>query len=184
MTTIQRIRVPVGFAYTVLYLWAVQPKPVWYGLAVLLAAGGLVLRIWAAGYLQKFESLTILGPYYWSQNPLYFGSFLIGLGFTVAGGQLWLIAIFLSVFLAIYLPVIEQEERELSRAYPDQYDVYRQCTFRFFPGLPKKNVRVLWPLNSGDKEFSWKRVVKNREQRGVVGFLLVAIVVFVKMQLS
>lgn len=184
MTTIQRIRVPVGFAYTVLYLWAVQPKPVWYGLAVLLAAGGLVLRIWASGYLQKFESLTILGPYYWSQNPLYLGSFLMGLGFTVAGGQPWLIAIFLSVFFAIYFPVIEQEEGELSEAYPGQYDVYRQCTSRFFPGLPKKKDRVLRPLNSGEGEFSWKRVVKNREHRGVVGFLVVAIVVFAKMKLS
>lgn len=182
MTTIQRIRVPVGFAYTGLYLWAVQPEPVWYGLAVLIAAIGLVLRIWAAGYLHKFESLTILGPYYWSQNPLYLGSFLMGLGFTAAGGQLWLIAIFLAVFLAIYLPVIQQEEGELSRAYPSQYDVYRQRTSRFFPGLPKKNGKVLWSLTSGEKEFSWKRVVKNGEHRGVVGFLLVAVVVFAKMQ--
>ena len=95
MTTIQRFRVPVGFAYALVYLYFAAPRPVWFWAGMLLALVGLAIRIWAAGCLRKFEQLTLSGPYLWSRNPLYLGSFLIGLGFTLAGAQLWLLVVFL-----------------------------------------------------------------------------------------
>ena len=50
---------------------------------------GLFIRAMAAGFIHKEKQLTTTGPYAFTRNPLYFGSFFLGLGITIAGGQ-WL----------------------------------------------------------------------------------------------
>src|SRR5437870_13772401 len=98
----QRWRVPLGFVCAALFLFFARPN-VW----TLIVGGGvalpgLALRAWASGHLRKNETLATSGPYAYTRNPLYLGSFLIGLGFTIASGQSLLIAIFLVMILGIY----------------------------------------------------------------------------------
>ncbi|MGH8104132.1 MAG: methyltransferase family protein, partial [bacterium] len=45
-----------------------------------LIVGGAALRIWAAGTIKKQQTLAQEGPYALMRHPLYFGSFLGGLG--------------------------------------------------------------------------------------------------------
>lgn len=183
MTTIQKIRVPAGFAYAVLYLYVAQPRPTWYCLGLLVAAAGLAMRVWAAGCLEKFQELAISGPYLWSQNPLYFGSFLMGLGFTLAGARVWLVVVFLVLFFAIYLPVMRREEEELLQAYGSRYETYRRHVPRFWPRPRKSRSWPDWFSPSHTGSFQWGRVISSREYRAAVGFLVVAVAVLIKMLL-
>ncbi len=48
-----------------------------------LVFGGLSVRAWAAGTLRKRVQLTTVGIYQVSRNPLYVGSFMMMIGFTV-----------------------------------------------------------------------------------------------------
>ncbi len=182
MTTVQRVRVPASIVYAILYLYWATPELAWLGPGLVLVLMGLALRVWATGHLKKFQGLTVSGPYRWIRNPLYLGSFLIGLGFTVAGAQPWLIGLFLLIFLALHLPVIRLEEREL-KGLGDSYEAYRAAVPRFFP--LSGSGRVLPPeLTSEGREFQWERVISNREYRAVVWALIVAAAILIKMQLD
>jgi len=49
---------------------------------VVVAACGELLRLWAAGHLEKSREVTTSGPYRFTRHPLYMGSTLIGIGST------------------------------------------------------------------------------------------------------
>src|SRR5688572_13869675 len=102
-----RFRVFFGFLAGGLFVWMSHPAPaarLWAGLALALA--GVLLRGWAAGYLEKGRKLAQDGPYSFLRHPLYDGSFLIALGITVAGinGRYEIhAAILAAVFVLLFL---------------------------------------------------------------------------------
>jgi len=177
---VQRIRVPVGFAFGLLFLYLAAPRPGFFAAGILLAGLGLALRVWASGYLNKGRELATTGPYSWTRNPLYVGSFVMGLGFTVAAANPWLTVLFLALFVAIYLPVMKREERELTQAFGADYSVYRDTVALFLPFSPPA-----WkPTHSGPKgNFQWGKVICNREYNAVLGYLLVTAAIWAKMVL-
>jgi len=94
---------------------------------------GLALRAWAAGHIRKNAQLATSGPYAFTRNPLYLGSFLLGLGFTIAAGRLVLGLLFATLFLGIYLPVMRVEASTMAQLFGSQYETYRRAVPLFFP---------------------------------------------------
>ncbi len=174
----QRIRVPAGFAYAALYLFLCQPTPLAFASGTGLAALGLATRIWAAGHLEKWKRLAVGGPYRFTRNPLYLGSFLMGLGFALASASLLLVSLFAFLFIFIYLPVMRREEEELSSAYGEEFAAYRRTVPLFFP-LPGGGPAPVGPGGPGN--FQWSRVILNREYQAVIGFVAVLLLVGLKM---
>src|SRR5438270_686531 len=86
----QRWRVPLGFACAALFFLLSRPRLLTLAIGGAVAVMGLALRAWASGYLRKNDELATSGPYAHTRNPLYLGSFLIGLGFSIAAGRLYL----------------------------------------------------------------------------------------------
>jgi len=180
-TPVQKIRVPLGFAYGFLFLWLSRPTPALLVTGLAIAAVGLALRLWASGHLNKGRELASSGPYAWTRNPLYLGSFIMGLGFTLAGARIVLIVLFPLLFLAIYWPVMRREERELADWFGAPYTLYRESVSLFVPSFrrfvlvsgPGQNVRL--------SNFQWSKVIYNREHKAVIGFVLVAAFLWVKM---
>ena len=181
MTLVQRSRVPAGFFFAGIYLYFCQPRPAFFAVGLTVAASGLALRIWASGHLEKGIRLAVRGPYQWTRNPLYLGSFMMGLGFTLAAATLWLLALFLFLFLTIYIPVMRREEQELEQAFGRDYQAYRLQVPLLLPRL-KTRAPVQEPLDPGaERNFQWQRVILNREYKAVIGFLIVSTWVGVKM---
>lgn len=174
MTLAQRIRVPSGLLFALLFLWRADPAPPWLAAGLALAAAGLGLRLWAAGHICKHESLAVSGPYRWTRNPLYLGSFLMGLGFTVAASNPGLLVLFLALFPLVYVPVIREEERELRRAYGADFERYRAAVPLFFPRPSLNYLGSNPPLPGESSNFHWRRVVINREYNAVLGFLILS----------
>ncbi len=129
----QRWRVPLGFACAALFLLLARPRPLTLIVGALVALPGLSLRAWAVGYLRKNEALATDGPYAYTRNPLYLGSFLIGLGFTIAAGRLILGAVFAALFLGIYVPVMRVEARTLAKLFGEHYQRYAKSVPLFLP---------------------------------------------------
>ncbi len=163
----QRARVPLGFLFGACYVLLARPRPDLLPLGLVLAASGVVLRIWAAGHLQKHRRLCSGGPYRWTRNPLYLGSFLLGLGLCVAAANFWLVLAFSVLFPAIYLPVMKREEAELAASYGEVYARYRRQVPLFVPW------RRPWPAAADG--FRWDQVWRNREYNAVLGFLILAV---------
>ena len=90
-TWFQRWRVPLGFLLAPIFVLLARPRPWTLAVGGVIGLVGLGLRAWASGHLRKNDALAITGPYAYTRNPLYLGSFLIGIGFTVAAGR-WALA--------------------------------------------------------------------------------------------
>src|SRR5258708_9886037 len=74
----QRWRVPLGFLCAAVFFLLSRPRPLTLAIGGAIALPGLALRAWATGHLRKNDALAVTGPYAYTRNPLYLGSFLIG----------------------------------------------------------------------------------------------------------
>jgi len=176
----RRIRVPLGFATALLYLFELlrhtpQPAAIAWSLALVLP--GLWMRGYAAGYVKKNLELTQTGPYAHVRNPLYLGSILIAFGFALALLS-WVVALALaSMFLLIYVPVIASEERFLRTAFRD-FDDYCRRVPRLVPRLtiarpapgPSSDASNQSKVLSG--EFSIALYLRHREYNAAIGAAL------------
>ena len=161
----QRWRVPLGFACAAVFLYFARPT-VWTVIAgAAVALPGLLLRGWASGHLRKNETLATTGPYAYTRNPLYLGSFLIGLGFTIAAGQVLLIIIFIVMILGIYLPVMRVESGTLAELFGKKYVRYAKEVPLLFPRLSA------YRTQRGIK-FDRSLYLRYREYRATIGMVI------------
>jgi protein-S-isoprenylcysteine O-methyltransferase Ste14 len=134
-TWIQRWRVPLGFLCAAVFLLLAKPTRAALVAGAIVSLLGLLIRAWAAGHIRKNAQLATSGPYAFTRNPLYFGSFLLGLGFTIASGQVVLALLFAGLFVGIYLPVMRVEASTLAELFGKDYEAYKQSVPLFFPRL-------------------------------------------------
>ena len=173
----RRIRVPLGFVTTALYvfeLWRHAPRPAAIAWSLVLVLPGLWLRGYAAGYVKKNRELTQSGPYAYTRNPLYLGSILIAAGFAVALLSRTVAAALALMFLIIYIPVIASEERFLRAAFPEFEDYCRRVPRlipRITPGNPPPQAQGAdTEVTSG--KFSFALYLRHREYNAAIGALL------------
>ena len=164
----RRIRVPLGFAFAVIYLWLAHPTPTLIVAGSLIVAAGLAIRALASGQLRKNEDL---GPYSYTRNPLYLGSILIGIGFALAARSLSIWILLATMFTAIYVPVIRSEEAFLRARFPG-FELYAQLVPRLLPR---------WSSESLTANFSRALYLKHREYNALIGAVLMMLAITVKM---
>lgn len=170
-----RIRVPLGFAFAVLYLWLARPTWRCMAAGAIVALAGLGIRALASGHVRKNEALATSGPYAYTRNPLYLGSLVIGLGFAIAARSWWVGMVLVTMFFAIYVPVIREEERFLREKFPE-FDEYSRRVPRIFPRLTQSI--------ADDKTktgFSWDLYRRHREYNAPLGALAMLAALILKM---
>ena len=166
----QRWRVPLGFLCAALFMLLARPAGWTLAAGGAVALVGLGLRAWAAGHIRKNAALAVSGPYAYTRNPLYLGSFLLGLGFTVAAGRPVLLGgLFAALFLGIYLPVMRVEAATLAELFGDEYRRYAAAVPLLFPRLT--------PYAGGDErggptKFDAELYMRYREYRAALGLCL------------
>jgi protein-S-isoprenylcysteine O-methyltransferase Ste14 len=174
-TWIQRWRVPLGFLCGALFLFFARPTPT----ALLAGAGvsllGLAIRAWSAGHIRKNTQLATSGPYAFTRNPLYFGSFLLGLGFTIASGRWPLALLFAGLFLGIYLPVMRVEATTMAEMFGEEYQAYKATVPMFFPRLSPYRKG-----NSTTVRFDPALYLRYREYRAALGLVVAWALLLVK----
>jgi protein-S-isoprenylcysteine O-methyltransferase Ste14 len=159
----------MGFAVAALVLYLAAPT----GISILeglpVALLGAILRGMAAGVIRKDSRLATAGPYAWTRNPLYFGSFLLTAGFAIMSAS-WIAAGVLIVpSLVVYPIVIRNEERHLERLFPEDFRLYCANVPRFIPRF-----------GQFERSFSFKQYLANREYNTALGFAAVLAVFIVR----
>lgn len=86
-----------------------------------IAAVGQLWRIYAAGVIYKNRRLASTGAYSLVRHPLYLGNFLILGGFTLACGNLWMVAVVAAFFLFYYPAAIRYEDHKLEGIFGDEW---------------------------------------------------------------
>src|SRR5579885_2718039 len=166
----RRIRVPLGFAFALLYLWLARPSLAAIVVGCVVVALGLAVRAVASGQLRKNEALATSGPYSYTRNPLYLGSILIAIGFAVAARSVWVWIVLAVFFSAVYIPVIRDEEAFLRSKFPD-FELYARRVPRILPR---------WSGESVTSEFSRELYLKHREYNALIGAALMMLAIAIK----
>lgn len=161
-----------GWAFALLLGWSSRDFPHWGGVGVCFL--GAVLRCWASGYLRKDQRLAVGGPYAWTRNPLYLGTYLMAVGILGATQQ-WLLFFAMTLFFAgIYHFVILEEERRLERLFGTPYLFYCQGVPRFFPSYRgPASPQLLRQVNRSavGEPYSWKGAWENKAYEAFLAFL-------------
>ena len=168
----RRIRVPAGFLSAIAFVWLAHPTVKSLLLSLVLVVPGLMLRGLASGHVQKDKQLTTSGPYAYTRNPLYLGSFLMAGGFAVAARSWWIVGIMVLMLVLIYVPVIGGEERYLRQTFPE-YDDYARHVPRLFPRLTR--------YGSQQASYSSERYWKHREYQAALGCAAMLAILIVKL---
>ena len=152
-----------------------------YSVGMLIIISGQLVRFWAAGYIPKYRTekigapiLVTWGPYSWIRNPLYAGNFIMGLGWALMLGWVW-VAAFTAAFLLLYcLIVIPAEEEFLASKFGPQYLAYRENVPSLFP-YPRKgfaeNSRHSQPF---DRKRAWAEEIYSIRMNVLVTVLISA----------
>ncbi|MBQ6773376.1 MAG: isoprenylcysteine carboxylmethyltransferase family protein [Synergistaceae bacterium] len=109
-------------------------------IAVLIITLGQVWRFWSAGSIGLYRGenvkaarLATRGAYALMRNPLYFGNFLIGLGWSIIAGFHAVIMFIVSFYVLYVLIIIPHEEKFLLSKFNSEYESYCSRVKRFFP---------------------------------------------------
>lgn len=175
----QRIRVPAGFVLAPLLFISARPTLASLAAGAFVAVIGLAIRAWASGHLKKNQELTTSGPYAHTRNPLYLGTFLLGLGVAAGGGAPWFVGLFGALYLIIYVPVMFAEAETIRELFPAEYEHYSKHVPLFVPRFTPYSAPVFFPDGSMRersraglrRQFDVSLYLGHREYRAALGFI-------------
>lgn len=147
-------------------------------LGAVLVVPGLLIRALASGHVRKNESLATSGPYAYTRNPLYLGSLLMGLGFAMAAKSWWVGVVLVVMFLAIYLPVIRDEEKFLRQKFPE-FEEYARRVPRMLPRFTRGSSSQ----GEASAGFSIDLYLKHHEYNALLGALAMMVALMLKLAL-
>jgi len=105
----------------------------WTGWAFVLA--GVFMRLWATLYIggRKQTELQTKGPYSLVRHPLYAGSFLVGLGVSLASENPIMLPVVLIYFGVQYAVTIRYEDAFLARMFGEVHEQWSKRVPCFIP---------------------------------------------------
>ncbi|MFA5088541.1 MAG: isoprenylcysteine carboxylmethyltransferase family protein [Candidatus Omnitrophota bacterium] len=128
---------------------------------------GTSLRMIARGHKkahsQKSRALVSTGIYSLTRNPMYLGSFFIGMGFVCIVWPWWAVPAFAGLFYLRFRRQIRIEEEYLQEIFGQEYLSYCQRVPRLFPSLKilkgagagVVNLREAWDTKEKRGLLSW-----------------------------
>jgi protein-S-isoprenylcysteine O-methyltransferase Ste14 len=165
-----RLRVTLGFVFGAIVLALAHPTARSLGIGLGIAAVGEVLRIWAAGHLNKARELTTSGPYRWVGHPLYVGSSVMGVGLAIACASGTAATVIGAYLVTTLTAAVKSEETFLRRTFGDQYELYRES----------QRARRQTSGDAARRRFSLSLAMSNREYRAVTGFVIAVLLLVLK----
>jgi len=183
-----RRRFQLAWIFAVFLIFGAKQYPALPG--ILLCFFGATLRFIASGFLRKEAKLAVGGPYAFTRNPLYLGTFLMALGATLSVGAYALTAVMAVVFFLNYHYVIQHEEAKLPSYFGNSYLEYCNLVPRFLPRwVPPKKVE-LEKINPAPEvyRFSFELAQKNKAFEAYASFFAIilgmALLVLIKSRLG
>ena len=152
ISVLARFRVALGFLSGIAVFWLARPTRLSILAGLPVAVAGELIRVWAAGHLNKSREVTSSGPYRFVAHPLYLGSSLIGAVLSIGSGRRAVVFIVATYLFLTVFAAITSEEAFLRQAFGDAYDDYKRQR-----------------LVNRERRFSWTRAMANREYRAVAG---------------
>jgi hypothetical protein len=103
----------VGLILILVYTLTARPSTILLAIGVALVVIGVVVRLYASGFIVKNSELATTGPYSLVRHPLYTGNILVVTGFALENGQWWALPLVALFFWFYYPTAIQYEDRKL-----------------------------------------------------------------------
>ena len=155
-----KARLPLSLAFALLLIllisfstsfWATHPtvRVSLFASACFLVGIASLGRLWCSLYIAgyKMDRLVTEGAYSICRNPLYFFTFIGGIGCGLATETFTIPLLFAFFFLMYYPAVIKSEEIELHNLHNHELDNYLNTTPTFFPNLSLLNEPSTYLVN-------------------------------------
>jgi hypothetical protein len=107
----------------------------WFWLGAVFTLAGSIIRLWAAGYIDKNQQLAQGGPYRYVRHPLYSGMITLLLGVGLACGLGWALPLLIVFLLAFYPEVIRREDAWLRHRFGQQWEDWAAARPAVLPKL-------------------------------------------------
>lgn len=169
-----KTRIVFAWLFSILLVFSAREAPTWPGVALCFV--GATLRFWASGYLMKDTRIAIGGPYAYTRNPLYLGTYLMAVGIALAIENTWLFILTSVAFAAVYHYIILDEETKLKRIFGEPFERYLLAVPRFWPRiLPRVSEKSRAQLlaidpHLNENRFHWAVANKNKAYEAYAAF--------------
>ena len=154
----------IGVILVVVFAVLSQPTLYFFILGCLLVLDGLLIRLYASGFVYKNKELSTSGPYAYVRHPLYTGNILILIGISFAAGSISALVISIIFFWFYYPAAIEYEDRKLKLLFPDSWDSWSQQTPALMPKFKFNRLNLA--------EWSWEKSLKKNYEPVIFAFVL------------
>lgn len=158
-------RQTLGLLLSILFAVIAQPIPWLLYVATVLVLAGIVVRLWASGFIIKNKVLATNGPYAFVRHPLYVGNILVLLAFAAASGFWWTLLIVVAFLFFYYPTAIEYEDRKLSTKFESSWHVYAKQTPALLPRLSNRERDI-------GGQWSMKKSLMTNKEPVIAAFLL------------
>jgi protein-S-isoprenylcysteine O-methyltransferase Ste14 len=126
-------RQALGLLLVAVCAWFAEPGETRVLIGLGIAAVGQAFRTFAAGTIFKNRRLASTGAYSLVRHPLYLGNLTILVGFAIAAGNSWMIAVFALFWLIWYPTAIRYEDRKLENLFGDEWRRWSRGTNAVIP---------------------------------------------------
>lgn len=145
-------------------VWA-DPNPQVFWAGAVIAVAGILVRLWASGFVMKNKELSTTGPYSLVRHPLYTGNILMLIGFSLANGMLWPWAVGAFFLWFWYPPAISYEDKKLHSIFGASWEAWSARTPALVP-------RSLLPKSGADTGWSFAKSLKQNYEPVIVVYSL------------
>lgn len=148
-----------------IYALTSQTAPLAAAIGMTAAAIGMLIRLYASGYIVKNRELAQSGPYALVRHPLYTGNILLVMGFAVANVSYWAIPLAVFFFWFYYPPAIEYEDRKLRGIFGEAWEEWAARTPALVPRFANAN-------RMGEGQWSLAKSLRKNGEILITGFVL------------
>ena len=153
-------RQAIGIILIAVYSYWSAPTQVlfWPGAAIALL--GILVRLYASGFVVKNKELATTGPYGMVRHPLYTGNILMLVGYCPANGQIWPWVVGAFFLWFWYPPAISYEDTKLHKIFGDAWLEWSSNTPALIPRTlnPGSSDHTGWSLAKSLKQ-NWEPVI-------------------------
>ncbi len=153
-------RQAIGLVLVAVYAWWAKPIPELFWPGAVIAVVGILVRLYASGFVMKNKELATTGPYSLVRHPLYTGNILMLIGFCLANGMIWPWAVGVIFLWFWYPPAISYEDRKLNGIFGDAWRQWSARTPALIPRglIPKSGDGTSWSFAKSMK-VNWEPVI-------------------------
>lgn len=131
---------------------------------------GLLIRVWTSGYPRQWDRFEVFGPYRFVRHPYHLGSFLLLLGFCLAGRSGWVTGFMIAGAGLIFRSIMQEEDLRRDESGDRHFLDYKIQVSSFLPNL------LPYPVVGGyNKPFSFSYAFLKGERRELDTMILMIV---------